>query len=487
MISVYFTLIAVFACFVIFISDQKAFLVKRTSQTPDYHVFNETANVGEVIASSTQFEDRRAVTSAVLWNVEKSPIDQSDRALTDGPNRFISTFAGTGITAYNGDNIAATSAHLRPYGLKVDRSGDVYLADFGNNRIRKIAARTGTITTIAGSGTAGFNGDNRAATSAEIAGPFDVALGANCFYIAEFFGNRIRKVTMSSGIIITIAGNGTAGYNGDNILSTEAQVGNITSVTIDKMGDVYFTDYSNARVRKVTVSTGIITTIAGNGTAGYNGDNILATKAQVGNPAGIVIDGMGNVYFTDFANPRIRKVTVSSGIITTIAGTGTPNYNGDNIPATSAQLVAPSGITFDGRGNIYFADRGTSLVRMINVSTGIITTIAGNGTAGYNGDNILATSAELNEPAGIAIDRSGKIYIGDTFNKRIRVVYAVASPTASPSAAPSKAHRASKTPTVSPTVVLIKTLKPTLKRRASTSPASPHAQYALGEHPPQAP
>ena len=465
----------------IFISDQKAFLVKRTSETQDYHVVNESANVGVAIALLSQFEDITAVTSDVLRNVEMSPIDESDRALTDGPNRFISTFAGTGTTAYNGDNIAATSAHLRPYGLRVDRSGDIYFADFGNNRIRKITAGYSIITTIAGSGTAGFNGDNRAATTAEIAGPFDVAFGAECFFIAEFFGNRIRKVTLSSGIITTVAGTGTFGYNGDNILATKAQVGNATSVTIDKKGDIYFTDYSNARVRKVTLHTGIITTIAGTGTAGYNGDNILATKAQIGSPAGIAIDGMGDIYFTDFSIPRVRKVTVSTGIITTIAGTGTPSYNGDNILATSAQLGAPSGIALDDRGNIYFADRGTSLLRMITVCTGIITTIAGNGTAGYNGDNILATSATLNEPAGVAIDKSGKIYIGDTFNKRIRVVYAVASPTASPSASPSKAHRPFKAPTVSPTVVLIKTWKPTLsKRRGSPSPATPHAQYAFG-------
>ena len=203
-------------------------------------------------------------------------------------------------------------------------------------------------------------------------------------------------MTVSTGIITTIAGvGGTGGYNGDNINATSAKLNFPTGIGLDGWGNVYFADYENHRIRKVTVSTGIITTFAGTRTFGYNGDNKVASSAQLYNPISLALDGSGNVYISDFNNVRIRKVTVSSGNITTIAGTGHNGYNGDDIAATNAYLNRTRGLSLDGSGNIYIADTQNNRIRKVTVSTGIITTIAGTGVGGYNGENIVPTAAQL--------------------------------------------------------------------------------------------
>ena len=334
----------------------------------------------------------------------------------------ISTVAGNGGNGYNGDNIQATSAWLdTPNGVAVDDSGNIYIADANNFRVRKVIVNSGLIITIAGTGIPGYNGDNIQATTAKLNGPNDVALDTlGNIYVAETGGCRIRKINKLTGIITTVAGNGTPGFNGDNIAATSAELFDPTGIALDVLGNIYIADADNNRIRKVSAFSGIITTVAGNGIAGYNGDNIAATSAKINGAFGIALDASRNKYIAD-GNNRIRKVNNTTGIITTIAGYNVfGGYNGDNILADSARLWGPTNIKISPNGNVYFVDRSNYRIRKITVSTGIITTIAGNGIWGYNGDNIPSITAELNAPYGMFLDSTGNIYIADEGNNRIR-------------------------------------------------------------------
>ncbi len=338
---------------------------------------------------------------------------------------IINTVAGSGTYGYSGDNGQATSAALGVIysGVAFDAVGNIYIADSGNNRIRKVTASTGIITTVAGNGTSGYSGDGGQATSAMLSGPEGLALdSAGNIYIADTGNNRIRKVTASTGIITTVAGNGASGYSGDGGQATSASLYYPYSVAFDAAGNLYIADEQNHRIRKVTASTGVITTVAGNGTAGYSGDGGQATSAELNFRWGLALDSAGNLYIADCMNNRIRKVTASTGIITTMAGNGTAGYSGDGGQATSAELYYPAGLALDSAGNLYIADDTNNRIRRVTASAGIITTVAGNGTAGYSGDGGQATSAELYYPSGLALDSAGNIYIADTMNHRIRVV-----------------------------------------------------------------
>ena len=469
MISLYSKLIGAFIFWVICVSAQKSLLTEKTSQTPNDHVIREVTNLRGVHAIS-KHRNMMTVATALLHTDGRVPIDQSSRTLTDGLDAVIVTVAGTGFSDYNGDGISATEAHLyAPTDITVDGEGNFYIADMYNNRVRKVTVSTGIISTIAGTEYeyGGYNGDGILATSAQLRYPTGVALdGSGNVYIADFSNNRVRKVTVSTGIITTIAGTESYGYNGDGILATNASLYSPHTVALDGSGNVYIADRSNARVRKVTVSTGIISTIAGTGYHGYNGDGILATTADVHGPQSVALDGSGNVYIAEIWNNRVRKVTVSTGIISTIAGTGyggyngdstgeralSDYYNGDGILATSALLNHPLGVAIDESGNVYIVDAFNCRVRKVTVSTGIISTIAGTGSGGYNGDEILGTSAQLNYPAGVALDGSGNVYIADTANNRIRLLKSM-SPTSCPSAAPSMTptSRPSAAPSMTPT------------------------------------
>ena len=336
-----------------------------------------------------------------------------------------------------------------PNGVSADVNGNVYIADFGNQRIRKINP-AGIVSTFAGTGTAGYNGDGNAATSAQLCYPIGVSADINGnVYIADRDNNRIRMVNFA-GIIATFAGIGTAGSSGDDGLAISAQLNHPYGVAADISGNVYIVDLFNSRIRKVN-SAGIITAFAGTGVAGYNGDGVLATLAQLNNPWGVSADISGNVYIADQWNHRIRKVN-SAGIVTTFAGTGTDGYNGDGFAATSAQLRYPSGLSADINGNVYIADTGNSMIRKVN-SAGIITTLAGTGIAGYNGDGD-ATSAQLNNPYGVSADMNGNVYIADPFNERIRFVVISPQPVARPMMLPScqPSLRPSRQPSNQPTM-----------------------------------
>ena len=337
---------------------------------------------------------------------------------------IIDTVAGTGVAGYSGDGGPATSAQInKPTGAAVDASGNIYIVDTLNNRIRKVDAATGIIQTVAGTGGAGYSGDGGPATSAEIKNPVGVAVDASGnIYIADTENHRIRKVDAATGIIQTVAGTGVGGDSGDGGPATSAQLRKAQGVTVDASGNIYIADTLNQRIRKVDAPTGIIQTVAGTGVAGYSGDGGPATSAQIKNPAVVAVDASGNIYIGDTDNHRIRKVDPATGIIQTVAGTGVAGYSGDGGPATSAQIKNPAVVAVDASGNIYIGDTDNHRIRKVDPATGIIQTVAGTGVAGYSGDGGLATSAQLKKAQGVTVDASGNIYIADTENYRIRKV-----------------------------------------------------------------
>jgi hypothetical protein len=327
----------------------------------------------------------------------------------------ITTVAGNGTCAYGGDAPPATAALLNnPIGVAVDSANDLYIADTNNCRVRK--AFDGAITTVAGNGTCGFGGDGGPATSAMIAGPWGAALDVDGnLYIADKDNCRVRKVT--GGTITTVAGSVTCGDAGDTGPATSALLDNPTSVAVDAGGNLYIADSGNCRVRKVTGGT--ITAFAGSGTCGYSGDGGAATAAMLSDADGVAVNAAGDLYIADTSNCRVRKVT--SGMITTVAGTGTCGFGGDLGSATSAMLNGPWGIALDAAGDLYIGDRFNCRVR--KVANDIITTVAGNGTCGYTGDGGVATAAQLNDPLGVAVDSAGNLYVADFDNDVVRVVY----------------------------------------------------------------
>ncbi len=342
---------------------------------------------------------------------------------------IISTVAGNGTAGYNGDGGQATAAELyMPTGVAVDGNGNIYIAEKTDNRIRKVDAGTGIINVAAGGGT---QGDGGPADSAELGSPWGVAVDGNGnLYIADQGADRIRKVNAATGIITTVAGGGNKGL-GDGGPADSAELNSPIDVAIDGDGNIYIADLYSSSIRKVDAGTGIITTVAGNDTLGYNGDGGMANQAKLYYPIGVAIDNSGNIYIADLYNLRLRKVDGGTGIISTIAGNGTKGYNGDGSTADLTELSSPSGIALDASGNIYIADAGNNRVRKVNAANGIITTVAGNGyetgfigNGGYSGDGGPADAAELSSPLGVAVDDSGNIYIADAGNNRIRKVNA---------------------------------------------------------------
>jgi uncharacterized protein (TIGR03437 family) len=346
--------------------------------------------------------------------------------LCDGQG-IITTVAGrasasgnAGCSSGPGDGCKATDANLlSPTGIALDAEGNLYIADNNDQRIRKVNT-AGIISTVAGTGTLGFSGDGGAATSANLFSSWGVGLdGKGNFYIADRVNNRIRKVD-AAGIITTVAGNGTAGFGGDGGPATSASLRAPQAVLFDGAGNMYIADTNNFRVRKVN-PVGIITTIAGYGGSSPLGDGGAATSAGVG-PASLALDAAGNMYIADTSNARIRKIN-TAGVMSTIAGTGTSGSGGigDGGPAINA-VVFPQGIALDAAGNIYVGDFGNNRVRKIDTA-GIITTVAGGGTTGGGiGDGGPATSASLGGPAGVLIDPAGNLYIADSGHGHVRKV-----------------------------------------------------------------
>ena len=387
-------------------------------------------------------------------------ISDVNRVRKISPDGNIVTVAGDGSFGGSGDGGAATSAKLNgPAGIAVDRSGNLYIADVWNHRIRKVSPN-GIISTVAGNGIAGDSGDGGPALSAQINVPVALVVDTTGnLYIGEdnssslFTNDVIRRIT-SGGIISTFSGGaslqpwgltfdsvgnlyiagggnsirkmapdgsvttvaGNGGYSsGDGGSAVSAQFNFPQHLATDNAGNLYVSDFADARVRKVSAS-GIVTTVAGTGTRGYSGDGGPATNAQV-SPAGLAVDGGGSLYIAD--NYRVRKVS-PDGTISTIAGNGNFGYSGDGGPAIDAQLSS-LGLTIDTNGNLYISDVANNRIRKVSPA-GIITTVAGNGSFGSSGDGGPASSAPLNNPSGLAIDAAGNLYIGEAPARRVRKV-----------------------------------------------------------------
>ena len=330
----------------------------------------------------------------------------------------IETVAGTGTRGFSGDGGPATAAQLGgPQGVAVDDAGNLYIADGWNRRIRKVNASTGSISTVAGTGTRGYGCDSGPATAAQLTALGVTVDASGNLYIADPGNQCIRKVGVD-GNISTVAGTGTRGFSGDGGdggPATAAQLGHPSDVALDAEGNLYINAHN--RIRKVGVD-GNISTIAGTGILGYSGDGGPATEAKLRTAGGVTLDTEGNLYIPDARNNCIRKVGVD-GNISTIAGTGTRGFNGDGGPATAAQLAYPYDVALDAEGNLYIADAGNDRIRKVGVD-GNISTIAGTGTRGFNGDGGPATAAQLNGMHHMALDAKGNLYIADADNHRIR-------------------------------------------------------------------
>jgi hypothetical protein len=342
---------------------------------------------------------------------------------------LISTSVGNGTSGYSGDGGLAASAQLdSPYGMAVDAAGNLYIADVNNFAVRKVNAATGVITTVAGNGLFGSTGDGGPATSARLDIINSVAVdGAGNLYISQF-NSVIREVNAVTGIIQTVAGNGVSGYSGDGGPATSAKLDTPDGIAVDAAGNLYITDVTHNVIRKVNAVTGIITTVAGNGTAGYSGDGGLATSAALDNPLAPVADANGDLYFCDDNNNVVRRIDAVTGVITTVVGTGVPGLSGDGGLAVEAQLWDPEGLALDAAGNLYVADASNNVVRKVSAATGVVTRIAGDGTTniGYSGDGGSATTAIFNYPVTPVVDLHGNLFVVDVFNNAVRKVASVA-------------------------------------------------------------
>lgn len=333
---------------------------------------------------------------------------------------IVNTVAGNGTFRFNGDNISALSAGIDPFDVEIDRAGNIFFADLSNNRVRRVDAKTGIITTIAGNGKTGFSGDGGLATNATLSGPDGIALdGLNNVIIADQLNNRIRKVDANTNIITTVAGIDIP--TGDGGLAVKANLGDPFSIVVDPTGNLLIVDRGNIRIRQIDINSGIISTYAGNGILDSTGDGGPATQASFA-PVSIALDNFGNLFIADELFNVIRRVD-RSGNITTIAGINNKSgFSGDNGLATNAMLNAPSSVAVDSNGNLFIADTNNSRVRRVDAKTGIITTVAGNGNFGFSGDGGAATQATLFLPFAVATDKNGNFFIVDAANFRIRRV-----------------------------------------------------------------
>jgi sugar lactone lactonase YvrE len=329
----------------------------------------------------------------------------------------ISTAAGTGVAGYSGDTAAATAAKLSSPSMSAyDAGGDYYIADTGNSVVRRVDAVSGYITTVAGTGAPGYSGDGSLATSAKLSVPQGVAVdAAGNIYIADTGNNAIREIAVATGKISTIAGTGTAGYSGDNTGATGSTLRAPAGVAVDTAGNVYIADTGNNVVREIFSESGFIQTIAGNsaGTAGSSGSGGQGISALLSSPTGLFWQPNGTLTISNAGSSTVSQLNLYSDIITTVAGNGTAGFAGDTGLATAAELQKPAGVALDGAGDVYIADTGNARVRRVDASTGIISTVAGDSTAGDTGDSGSATAASLNAPSGIALDATFNPLITD--------------------------------------------------------------------------
>lgn len=325
----------------------------------------------------------------------------------------------THANAVQASSVEANNVTLnQPGGLAFDTTGNLYMADTDNNIIREVNL-AGVVSTVAGNGEQGYGGDGGPATDAQLDSPLGVAVdSAGNIYIGDTHNNRIREVVASTGNIVTIAGTGVAGFSGDGGAATAALLSQPTAVTVDSAGNLYIADTGNHRIREISGAT--INTVAGNGDQFYSGDGDLATAAGLDSPNGVAVDAAFNLYIGDTHNQRVRMVTYTTGKISTLAGTGDKAFSADG-SAAAAALARPQGVAVDSSGTVYVADSDNNRIRRI--SGGTVTTIAGNGTEGFNGNNGVSTGVALDTPYAVAVTGSS-VAFSDTENNLVRTVNA---------------------------------------------------------------
>jgi sugar lactone lactonase YvrE len=431
----------------LFIADTNNCVIRRVDGTSQ--MVTTVAGIGDSCGDSG---DGAAATSAQLNTPFSLALNTAgDIYIADSFNNlvrrvdhstlYISTVAGVpGTFGFTGDNGLATSAELglalvqtisgNPFvvaggAISFNASGDLLIADTANNRVRIVNSDTLDITTLAGNGTFDFGGDGGLATNAELNEPGSMVLDSSGnLFISDEFNSRIRRVDAATGNISTIAGDGSFNFAGDNGPAVNAEISGIFGASLDKSGNLVFADGFNNRIRSINIgiATPVITTIAGNGTGGFSGDTGLAVNAELYQPEIATFDTLGNMFIADAANSRIRRVDAITQEITTVAGNGVSGFTGDTGLAINAELNEPFDVRADASGNLFIADAGNNRIRRVNANTGNITTLAGNGTAGFTGDNGIAISAELNFPISVVPDACDNLFISDTGNYVIRRV-----------------------------------------------------------------
>lgn len=335
----------------------------------------------------------------------------------------ISTFAGNGTKGAAGDGGPATAAQLAdPGGIARGPDGALYICDTANHKIRKVA-RDGKITTFAGTGEKGYSGDGGPATKAQLADPYEVRFDrAGNVYWVERLSHSVRKVDIKTGIITTVAGTGVAGFSGDGGPATKAQLSDPHSIGIDRAGDLYIADVRNHRVRKVAMKTGVITTLIGNGKREPTPDGAkLGGDTPVAGPRALDFDREGTLWLALREGNAVLKLDLARGIAHHVAGTPQKGYTGDGGPARTATLNGPKGIAAAPDGKIYVADTENHVIRVIDPKAGTIATAAGTGAKG-DGPEGDALKCAMNRPHGVFVDADGVLYIGDTDAYRVRAV-----------------------------------------------------------------
>lgn len=344
---------------------------------------------------------------------------------------YISTFAGNGIHGNSGNGGSAVQAHLnQPVSVTVDSSGNLFIADSASNTIREVPAGTGLITAALMGNAATNPGAHVAlvssiATSPTFNHPTSLALDpSGNLYVLDQASSAIHRVSARTGTLALVTGSplGRSGYSGDNGLATAAQLNSPSGMAFDPTGNLFIADSGNHRIREIAASTGLITTVAGTGSAGFSGDGGPAAAALLSSPSAIAADSKGNLYIADSATSTVRKIDARTGLISAVAGTGTAGFSGDGATATAAKLNSPQGITVDSFGNLFITDTGNQRIREVATGTGIISTIAGNSTQGYSGDGGPSSHSSLNTPFATAVDTSGNLYIADSGNGVVRKV-----------------------------------------------------------------